>query len=1134
MRFSGITKLLQESREFSVVRERLQENGKVKVQMRDSALPCVIDALFHTLESTTLVVTPHAESAYTTFKELTEWLGTTKNVLHFVELSQAESYHLDDIYLSAQRLSVLWELYSNKQVIVVASIKSVTQATMQASVFENSLIQCDVNTEVSVSVILSKLVKIGYKPTISVEEHGQFSKRGGILDVFSSNSKYPVRIEFFGDQVDEIRLFDPTTQRSIEKIQSITITPAKEKLNTTEPSEHNIGYSITDYLPKSAVTLMARYDEIQNEAQTQDYRNSKSTQYNHTNVTVSDTPQHITWSDISKQIDKSKFVVYTSPWSTDLSFNSKEKKQVIALPFSSPPLKQNSMKESVANLCKVAKAGEVVLVSSPYVKRVEELLTDEGCKSRTLLSVLDVDLNTANEVILNESELREGFILESQHKRLTLLTNAELIGTSRKQTVIQRFKRRTPAIDTLKPGDLVVHIEHGIARFIGMRKMSDEQREFLVLQYAGEDKLYVPVEQIERVELYRGSLNKHPSLTRLGTKDWARTKRTVKLATEEMASDLLSIYAARQITKREPYTADTSWQQQMESNFPYQETPDQLQAIKNVKESMEESVPMDMLICGDVGYGKTEIALRAAFKAVQTYRQVAFIAPTTILAKQHYETFTERLAPFPVVITMLSSLCDFREQVKIVKEVKSGSVDILIGTHRVIQKDVVFLNLGLLIIDEEHKFGVAHKEYFKRRRSNLDVISLSATPIPRTLYMALSGAKDMSPIDTPPEHRLPVKTYVVEESQQVIREAILREKERNGQVFVLHNRVKGIEAFAEKIQHSVPEVSVTIGHGQMNRKELDSVMDAFINKIYDVLVCTTIIESGLDIPNVNTIIISEPYRLGLAQMHQLRGRVGRSSVRGFAYLLISRGIRLNIKAEQRLKSIMDITELGAGLEIARKDLEIRGIGNILGSQQSGHIAAVGFNLYSRLLKEAVQSIKQESKGQVEELQTQQPTVIEIDSIQAFIPRSYIADIRQRLSIYRKIARAQTTAQVNEVTQEIQDRFGTLPKDVSALINKAHIRVLAQNADMQWVKIETAITVCRLNHPIGGALEALQKKFGDNAVVRNSTITSPIGVEHPSWFKLTIALLNRFIEFKQDILKLTGLIDTMDLVYKGKI
>ncbi len=717
--------------------------------------------------------------------------------------------------------------------------------------------------------------------------------------------------------------------------------------------------------------------------------------------------------------------------------------------------------------------------------------------------------------------------------RLDLLTDAELFGTVKERRHRRpRRAERGPDVSLadLVPGTFVVHIDHGVARFAGTTQMGDNGdgpstgsgREYLILEYAESDKLYVPTDQLNRVSAYVGAQEHSPTLTRLGAADWTRIKQKVKGAAREMAQELIRLNAARQIARGHEFSADTVWQQELEDSFPYVETPDQAQAINDVKADMELERPMDRLICGDVGYGKTEVALRAAFKTVNDGMQVGLLVPTTVLAQQHYATFTERLSPFPVRVEVLSRFRTQKEQQQVIEGLKSGEVDIVIGTHRLLQKDVQFKNLGLAVVDEEQRFGVSHKERLKQLRRQVDVLTLSATPIPRTLNMALSGLRDLSSMSSAPEERLPVKTFVSEYSEDVVKEAILREMERGGQIFYLHNRVRSIHQAAEDIRRLVPQARVTIGHGQMAESDLEDVMVDFANGEADVLVCTTIIESGLDMPNVNTLIVERADRFGLAQLYQLRGRVGRSQHRAYAYLLAPRGRSMTEAAEMRLQAILDASDLGAGFRIAMRDLEIRGAGNVLGADQSGHIQEVGLDLYTQLLQEAVRELAREQEsgnpGLVEG--HDEPPRIELP-LSAGIPEDYIAHLPTRLAVYQRLAKLTERRELPEIREELRDRFGPVPEEVESLMKVAEIRAVAGAAGSESVIRAGDSIVISLRNAVGGAKAPLQRALGPAAQVGNAQIQMPLRPLGDQWLQRLTRTLERLQVFMDNMRQLAA-------------
>ncbi|MBI4331416.1 MAG: transcription-repair coupling factor [Chloroflexi bacterium] len=721
--------------------------------------------------------------------------------------------------------------------------------------------------------------------------------------------------------------------------------------------------------------------------------------------------------------------------------------------FDPAPGYSAQLQKFIGDVGSMKEEGRRITIVSHQAPRLSNLLEENE-----IIAAVAADLNelpARGDIKLVRGMLDGGWAFQDGDEEFIIFTDREIFGfVKQRREVKRRAVKRLLYLSELEPGDFVVHADHGVARFAGTTRLTTDgsEREYLILEYSGDDKLYVPVEQIDRITRYVGARNETPNVSRLGTQEWRHTRQKAKEAAEKVAKELLEVYAARELKQGYAFSPDTVWQQELEASFPYTETPDQIEAIREVKEDMEKQRPMDRLVCGDVGYGKTEVALRAAFKCVMDGKQVAVLVPTTILAQQHYRTFTERLKPFPMRIEMLSRFCSRKEQQAAVDALALGKVDICIGTHRLLQKDVAFKNLGLVIIDEEQRFGVFHKEHFKKMRHEVDVLALSATPIPRTLYMALVSVRDMSTMETPPEERLPIKTMVGDYQDRIVREAVLRELERDGQVFFVHNRVQGINALADRLREIVPEAKITVGHGQMPEEKLEQVMLDFSQQKYNVLVCTTIIESGLDMPSVNTLIVNDADRLGLTQLYQLRGRVGRGTNRAYAYFLYKKGKRLTPQAEKRLQAIFEATELGAGFHLAMKDLEIRGAGNLLGAEQSGQISAVGFELYTQLLADAVANLRaaRPAGGTAPVLVPKSPLPSVELPVSAYIPVSYVSDIAVRLNLYQKMARVSGDSEIEEIGREMVDRFGKLPPPARNLLYVLKIKRLAGEAGLSGI------------------------------------------------------------------------------------
>ncbi|HIE17364.1 MAG TPA: transcription-repair coupling factor, partial [Dehalococcoidia bacterium] len=933
----------------------------VRAVVPDAVKPFVVAALHMELGVPVLLIASQSEEAKRLFDELQAWCLSSEQLRFFPEADLLASEALvSDILVTAERLSAvsalgLWREVSrdgNCCPLIVCSVLGVIGKTIPREEFWERCHRLEVGLNFEPLGLIERWQNMGYELHSIVEVPGAISRRGGIVDVFSPNSEFPARIEFDGNRIGSIRLFDPKTQRSLKLVDSVMIVPAKEG------DENRATGTILDYLPDEALLIIDDLDEVRG---TIDKLRSQVGETRQTRVECEDElaglpVSCLSWQEFEVKMGRIRRRLMLQPWNVD----SASETGVQSLPVAPVASYGGRLSAFCEDLRKMLGKGQRVVIVSQQASRLAEFLEEQDILAHPVSQI--EQLPPWGSVTLVRGSLAGGWAMKDV---VTLLTDKELFGVVKQR----RWVKKRPMhyhwlIPQLAPGDYVVHIEHGIAKFAGVTKMLSDgvEREYLVLEYAAGDRLYVPVDQVDRVSRYIGASDQPPALNRLGTQEWARTKRRIKESVVNIARELLEIYAAREVIPGFAFSPDTLWQQELESSFPYVETADQLEAVQHVKSDMEKPSPMDRLVCGDVGYGKTEVALRAAFKAVMAGKQVAVLVPTTVLAQQHFVTFRERLQPFPVRVEMLSRFCTEKEQATIIEGLAVGIVDICIGTHRLLQQDVKFKDLGLVIIDEEQRFGVIHKEYFKKLRREVDVLTLSATPIPRTLHMSLAGIRDMSTIETPPDERLPIKTYVGPYDERIVREAILRELERNGQVFFVHNRVHSIARVAAELGKLVPEGRISVAHGQMPEDELERVMADFAAHRNDILVTTTIIESGLDMPNVNTLIVDQADRLGLTQLYQLRGRVGRGSNNAYAYFFFDRGKQLTPEARKRLRTICEATEPGAGFAIAMKDLEIRGAGNLLGVEQSGYIAAVGFDLYCRLLAEAVEELKREQKG----------------------------------------------------------------------------------------------------------------------------------------------------------------------------
>lgn len=1001
--------------------------------------------------------------------------------------------------LTGQRLDAMLRLLGlgSGPSVVIADVTAASERLVPARVLESFILRVGRGETWPLAEAARILAQGGYERRTRVEGPGQYSVRGDILDVFPLTRPSPVRIEWFDQVVESIREFDADSQRSTGSLEAVIIPPARELPLTAEALQRGRA-AIAEEVARQARRLRAagQADAARRLEERVEGQLERLAEHGYVEGLEQYKPLFYTDLPLLPDYLAGGLVVLDEParlrerlghaesefaetfkgllergrvlpveagcfgWWDDLVASARRH---LLLALSLLPRRLQELEPAAVH--SVASrpaepfhgnwellAGELrrrqherfrvlLALSTPSrAERAVELLRDEGVVALRA-SDLDGELKPGHVVVV-ASPLESGF--ELPELRLLVLTDAEVYGRER------RPRRPKPPYEgggvrlgdylELREGDYVVHVNHGIGRYEGIRTMevSGVRRDYLVVRYAGEDRLYVPTDQVQLLQKYIGSEDAPPRLNRLGGTEWARIKKRVRESVQEMAEGLLKLYAERQARPGTPFGPDTPWQREFEEAFPYEETPDQLRASQEVKADMERPRPMDRLLCGDVGYGKTEVAMRAAFKAVMQGKQVAVLVPTTILAQQHHRTFTERFEGYPVRIAMLSRFQSPAEQQAVLQGLKRGSVDIVIGTHRLLSRDVEFSDLGLVVVDEEQRFGVAQKERLKELRRTVDVLTMTATPIPRTLHMALSGVRDMSVIETPPEGRLPVRTYVVEYHDELVRDAIERELARGGQVYFVYNRVQAIDRMAAHIQQLVPRARIAVAHGQMEETRLEQVMLDFLRHEYDVLVCTTIIETGMDIANVNTLVVYDADRMGLAQLYQLRGRVGRSNRVAYAYFTFRKEKVLTEDAERRLAAIREFTELGSGFKIALRDLEIRGAGNILGPEQHGHIAAVGFELYCRLLEEAVRELKGER------LQTPPEPSLDL-AVDAYLPDGYVPDSTQKVEFYKRIAQAGSLQELDEIRNEMDDRFGDPPGAVRNLLAVARIRLRARQA-----------------------------------------------------------------------------------------
>lgn len=1099
MRLRGLMEPLISSEEFIELESYIKgDKHPIEIEgLSESGKSYVINGIYEVSDKPVVIITNSDMEAKNLYEDLNLYLS---NVYYF-PAKEIVFYNVDAISgdLRWARLNVIKEILSNNKNIIVTSIDAFAARYTPKNLFITHTVSINVGDEVDFKELSKILVEAGYDRVDVVEGKGEFSLRGGLLDLFPTNSIYPYRIELFGDEIDSIRTFNTESQRSIEKVNSIEVFPAKEIIIDDEI----IDYALNNIKEELELTLKNNKDKERGiKLNTVISKNLEELREIHDFETI-DSYLPLFYKKSESLFDYLEDYIFVLDDkvrslgkldSTYLEFNENysiflqrgdilpsqgklllEKEELIELleekinitmdainkggEFLSPIRKieinsailhhyQGQLDLLIEDILKKKKDGyRTVILSGTRVRgeRLVSTLRERGIESSYRDNIESIALG---EVFITFGNLLKGF--ECPKYRTCVISDKEVFGEAKRK--LSKTKSKSKGVSKiksfaeLKPGDYVVHVNHGIGVYKGIKQIevSGHKRDYLDIVYDKGDKLYVPVDQLDLVQKYIGSEGKSPKVNKLGGAEWQKAKSKVKKSINEIAEDLVKLYAARASVKGYKYSKDTEWQMQFEDEFPFQETPDQLSSIEEIKKDMESDKPMDRLLCGDVGYGKTEVALRAAFKAVMEGKQVAFLVPTTILAEQHYKNMIKRFSDFPIKIDMISRFRTAKEQKSTLQSVKEGNVDVLVGTHRLVSKDIVFKDLGLLIVDEEQRFGVAQKEKIKNLKKNVDVLTLSATPIPRTLHMSLTGVRDISVIETPPEERYPIQTYVVEQNDQLIRDAIMREIGRGGQVYFVYNRVEDIEKIANYIKNLVPESRVGIAHGQMTERQLEKEMLDFMANEYNVLVCTTIIETGIDIQNVNTIIIYDADKMGLSQLYQLRGRVGRSNRIAYAYLLYTKDKVLTEVAEKRLKALKDFTELGSGFKIAMRDLEIRGAGNMMGSAQHGHMAAIGYDLYCRMLEDTVKLIK----GDIDKEPIETTVDLKVD---AYIPSSYIEDEMQKIEVYKKIAAIESIDEYMDIKEELEDRYSDIPDPVYNLMDIAYIKSRAKLLSIEEIK-----------------------------------------------------------------------------------
>ena len=1104
MQMNYLITSLQENEKFKEVVENVNEKiSPIAISgLSDVSKVSIISSILESTKRKICVLTYNEIQAKKLVKDL-KYFFKQVYFLHKREIAPYD-YIAESKDLPYERIAVLNKIIlqekSKEPIIIVTTIEAAMQKMISKEELYENIVDFKIGETYSIENLKQTFVKLGYERTNLIEGQGQFSIRGGIVDVGLSN-KIGVRIEFWGDEVDSIRYFKIDSQRSTEMIQNITIFPAHEFIvqniyNAIKKIEEN--YSNVDEdieLIKNGENI-SKIDKYFNEFYDKqeyflDYLSDKYLIFIDENSKIQQRKENIIIENnnlIKSLVEKERIVPESIKNVSNYEYDY-SKKQIIyleqndiiknILKFSFTTREINYYKSEIdlliTDLNEYAKKNRVIILGGNETtsEKVCELL-----KEREVNYKYEKEIKSVNpgEIIVTLGAFSAGFQNYDLKLVVINLSNSFEETVKKKKYKNSAFKQGEKIVFAdLKEGDFVVHKLHGIGQFMGVNTITTADKitkDYIKIKYKNDDVLYVPKDSLDSVRKYIGGGDTSPKLNKLGTKEWENTKSKVKKNLEIIAKDLVELYAKRQHVKGFEFSKDTPWQKQFEDGFPYQETDDQLRCIEEVKKDMEKPVPMDRLLCGDVGYGKTEVAIRAAFKAVMDQKQVAYLVPTTVLANQQYEEFKSRMEEFPIRVDLLNRFRTKKEQEQVIKKLKLGELDVVIGTHRLLSKDVEFKDLGLLIIDEEQRFGVKDKEKIKQLKNSVDVLTMTATPIPRTLHMSILGVRDMSVIYEPPQNRRPVQTYVLEYDEEIVREAILKEVERGGQVFYLFNNVEQIAKKANDVAKLVPEAKISYAHGKMTGKELEEIMEAFISKEIDVLVCTTILESGIDMPNANTIIVENAERLGLSQLYQIRGRVGRSNKQAYAYITYKRNKLLSEVADKRLKAIKEFTEFGSGFKIAMRDLEIRGAGSMLGEVQHGHMEQVGYDTYCKLLDE----VMKETQG----IQVQEEKDIQIDlNISSYIPDDFIKDSSQKIEIYQNIALCRTEEDIQNVIDEIIDRYGKMPDELENLIEIVRIKELARKSSITKIaqRMENIVFYFEDNNYPENMINILIQRYG---------------------------------------------------------
>lgn len=1082
---------LQNSKEYKDVINNIENNksallvnGLLQAQKSNIAY-----SIFSDLKKQILYVANTDLEAKKVYEDLCFYM---KDKVNYLSSQDIYFYHLDakDRNEEAKKLKVLLKMISRENTIIVTSAEAILRKYIPKDILKENIFTYKIGDVVDLDELSKKLVSLGYERVSKIEGFGQFSVRGGIIDIFSLEYDTPIRIELFDDEIESIRTFDVFTQKSIKKIKKCTITPSREfiypeDVNATiekikkdthkftdddvyksldnissktyfEGVENYIDYmyeeenkSIFTYLKEDAIVFINDLSRLKERCEnyTSEFKENYKLNLERGLALKEQGKLLYHYSDLEYLVEEKKLILNMLLTKAVKEFNIGS---IVNFESREIPTFNGKIDILAEELNRLKYNGHKILLATNTYDRAKKLnkeLLNLGTES-ILSRKRDIDIQSS-QIVIVVGNITSGFQYKSI--KFDVITDKEMIGSNKRAKTVKTKKsnkgQKIESFLDLNVGDYVVHENSGVGRYVGIDQLSVNgvKKDYMRVVYQGGDNLYVPIDQMDKIQKFIGSDTEKIKLNKLGSNEWSKAKAKVKKEIEDMTKDLVELYARREKIKGYKFSKDTLWQGEFETLFPYQETDDQIKAIEETKKDMESNKVMDRLICGDVGYGKTEVAIRAIFKACMDQKQVAVLVPTTILAQQHYNTFRARFENYPIRVEVLSRFKTPKEQKQIIEDARKGLVDVIIGTHRIISKDIDIPNLGLVVIDEEQRFGVKHKESLKKIKSTVDVLTLSATPIPRTLHMSLSGIRDMSVIEEPPQERYPVITYVVEGKESIIQDEIEREIARDGQVFFVYNRVERIDEMASMIQKLVPDAKIAVAHGRMTGKELENIILGFLNKEYNVLVCTTIIETGMDISNANTMIVYDADKMGLAQLYQLRGRVGRSNRQGYAYFMYEKDKVLSEIAEKRLKAIKEFTEFGSGFKIAMRDLEIRGAGNILGPQQHGHMAVIGYDLYVKMLNDAIRKVK----GEIVEEEID----VEIDlPVNAYIPDSYIEDEIIKIEMYKKIASIENEEDLNDIKDELEDRFSDIPKSVNALMSIAYMKTLCKKLGIEKVRM----------------------------------------------------------------------------------